>query len=197
MFQGTLLLSASYMSMLWLIASQLSDFDTVSIALLVLSSCTLHLLVLYFRMFWYHSALQHEEMLDQRQLLRLSEHHNSWVFKILLVVIILIVAKNLPRISLSEVAPVASVFLNLGIHAYSWRNATVAVHFWRQPRVQSSEFMAVVGEQLPVTSEKPPLRRSRTLKFMVLDYGTTVFAAIALVVPRARRNNLGHNLGHS
>ena len=190
MLQQMVLLCASYVSVLWLVTSQLRGFGELSTFALAVSCFAVHGLVLMQRLSWYRKALEHDEALEQRKLLRLTEDfpaHGSGfgldTFNILLALILIGVTLKLSLVAstISDVLPVCTVIVNLGIHAASRWPALTAVRWWRKPQAKASELLTTVGEQLPITSEKPKLSKGRALKALALEYCTHTVAVMGLV----------------
>ena len=187
MIKGNAVLFGTYVSSQWLALSRLTAvYRPVGFALLASGMCLVHLLVLLQQAWSFRSGLEHAERLAERKLLRLAPQASvSMLFGavVLLMAVLLIAGAVTAWPEATKLNAIGLSCVCLGLHARHLCDTTASYKKWREPQVESKEYLSLTLPLLEATSETPrKLTRVRAQKWLIAMVLKTTFAWLAASV---------------
>ncbi|CAE7769278.1 unnamed protein product [Symbiodinium sp. CCMP2592] len=172
MIKKNMVLFGAYVSAQWIAMARLTAvYQPGSFSCLVCGMCLLHLVVLLQQTWSFQCGLQHEELLEEQKLLRLGQQHTLSIFfgALVLLLTVLFLSGVPPAWSqTSQLSGIALTCISLGLHAKHLYDATASSQRWREPQVQSKEYLVLT--MLPLQSidaPKPELTGERAQKWLL------------------------------
>ncbi|CAE7203538.1 unnamed protein product [Symbiodinium sp. CCMP2592] len=187
LIKKNLVLFGAYVSAQWVALARLTAvYQPESFACLVCGMCVVHLVVLLQQTFSLQRGLEHEERLQQKQLLRLSPQHLlSGVFGAVLTLMTALLVSGVSA-AWSETSRLSGIILNgicLALHGKHLHDAIASHKKWREPQVQSKEYLALTMFPLQATEDAPPeLTRERAQNWLVAKAVKATFSWLAASV---------------
>ena len=177
-------LCGAYLSAQWLAMARLTAvFGRRAFAFLVCILYLLHLLVLLQQALSFHHGLEHEELLTQRKLLRLAPTHLlTGIFWLLVLPVVPLLVHGM-RAAFSEspqLSALAVICTCVLLHAKHLHDATSSHNKWREPQIQSKEYVPFTALPLQMASDAPTkLTYERALKWLAAKAVKMIFAWLA------------------
>ncbi|CAE7942396.1 unnamed protein product [Symbiodinium necroappetens] len=184
MIRKNAFLCGAYLSAQWLAMARLTAvFGRRAFAFLVCILYLLHLLVLLQQALSFHHGLEHEELLTQRKLLRLAPTHLlTGIFWLLVLPVVPLLVHGM-RAAFSEspqLSALAVICTCVLLHAKHLHDATSSHNKWREPQIQSKEYVPFTALPLQMASDAPTkLTYDGALKWLAAKAVKMIFAWLA------------------